>query len=108
MLNYRLIVHCLSFIGITYAVPKTALLVIDVQNCFLPGGGLAVPGGEKIIPIINGIRAKYGDKMAATVLSQVFTYHTHYMNISLIIKVSEYDRKYHNHTLQINPRYREE
>ena len=71
MTNFRFIVYCLSLIGITYAVPKTALLIIDVQNCFLPGGGLAVPGGDKIIPIINDIRAKYGDKMAATVLSQV-------------------------------------
>ena len=69
--RFRLTLQCLSFIGITYAVPKTALLIIDVQNCFLPGGSLAVPGGDKIIPIINDIRAKYGDKMAATVLSQV-------------------------------------
>ena len=29
------------------------LAVIDVQNCFLPGGTLAVPDGDKIIPIIN-------------------------------------------------------
>ena len=31
----------------------SALLVIDVQNCFLPGGSLAVKDGEKIVPIIN-------------------------------------------------------
>ena len=74
MPNFRVNVQCLSFIGITYAAPKTALLIIDVQNCFLPGGGLAVPGGDKIIPIINAIRANYGDKMAATVLSQVCIY----------------------------------
>jgi nicotinamidase/pyrazinamidase len=29
------------------------LAVIDVQNCFLPGGSLAVPDGDKVIPIIN-------------------------------------------------------
>jgi nicotinamidase/pyrazinamidase len=29
------------------------LAVIDVQNCFLPGGTLPVPEGDKIIPIIN-------------------------------------------------------
>jgi nicotinamidase/pyrazinamidase len=29
------------------------LAVIDVQNCFLPGGTLPVPDGDKIIPIIN-------------------------------------------------------
>jgi nicotinamidase/pyrazinamidase len=30
-----------------------ALAVIDVQNCFLPGGTLPVPEGDKIIPLIN-------------------------------------------------------
>lgn len=65
-----LIVIFLSYIVITSAAPKTALLIIDVQNCFLPGGSLAVAGGEQIIPVVNSIRAKYGDKMAATVLSQ--------------------------------------
>src|SRR3979409_422291 len=33
----------------------SALLVIDVQNCFLPGGSLAVKDGEKVVPIINNI-----------------------------------------------------
>lgn len=30
-----------------------ALIVVDVQNDFLPGGSLAVPGGDKIISAIN-------------------------------------------------------
>lgn len=30
-----------------------ALLVVDVQNDFLPGGALAVAGGDKIVPIVN-------------------------------------------------------
>ncbi len=29
------------------------LAVIDVQNCFVPGGTLPVPEGDRIIPIIN-------------------------------------------------------
>ena len=29
------------------------LLVIDVQNDFLPGGALAVPGGDAIVPLVN-------------------------------------------------------
>lgn len=33
----------------------SALIVIDVQNCFLPGGSLAVKDGEQVIPIINRI-----------------------------------------------------
>lgn len=32
---------------------NTALLVIDVQNDFIPGGQLAVPGGDEIVPLIN-------------------------------------------------------
>ncbi len=30
-----------------------ALLVIDVQNDFVHGGALAVPGGDSIVPIVN-------------------------------------------------------
>jgi nicotinamidase/pyrazinamidase len=31
-----------------------ALLLIDIQNDFLPGGSLAVPEGEQVIPVLNG------------------------------------------------------
>ena len=33
-----------------------ALLIVDVQNDFLPGGTLAVPQGDEIIPIINDLQ----------------------------------------------------
>lgn len=33
--------------------PDVALLVVDVQNDFCPGGALAVAGGDAIIPAIN-------------------------------------------------------
>src|SRR2546421_4640531 len=33
----------------------SALLVIDVQNGFLPGGSLAVKDGEQVVPVINRI-----------------------------------------------------
>lgn len=33
--------------------PTDALIVVDVQNDFLPGGALAVPEGNKIIPVLN-------------------------------------------------------
>jgi nicotinamidase/pyrazinamidase len=39
----------------------SVLLVIDVQNCFLPGGSLAVKDGDKVVPIINGIAKKFAD-----------------------------------------------
>lgn len=32
-----------------------ALIVIDVQNDFCPGGALAVPGGDEIVPGINAL-----------------------------------------------------
>ncbi len=35
------------------------LLVIDVQNDFCPGGALAVPGGDEIVPIVNRLAARF-------------------------------------------------
>ncbi len=32
-----------------------ALLVVDVQNDFCPGGALAVPDGDKVVSVINGL-----------------------------------------------------
>ena len=31
----------------------SALLIIDVQNCFVSGGSLAVPHGDEVVPVIN-------------------------------------------------------
>ena len=36
-----------------------ALLVIDVQNDFCPGGALAVAGGDEIVPGINALMANF-------------------------------------------------
>ena len=32
-----------------------ALIVVDVQNDFCPGGALGVAGGDEIVPMINGL-----------------------------------------------------
>lgn len=32
---------------------KQALLVVDVQNDFCPGGALPVPGGDEVVPVLN-------------------------------------------------------
>ena len=32
---------------------QDVLLVVDVQNCFVPGGTLPVAGGDQIVPLIN-------------------------------------------------------
>jgi nicotinamidase/pyrazinamidase len=42
-----------------------ALLIVDVQNDFLPGGALQVPEGDEIIPVINNIQ-KYFRLIVAT------------------------------------------
>ncbi|WP_116132987.1 bifunctional nicotinamidase/pyrazinamidase [Tropicimonas sp. IMCC34043] len=36
-----------------------ALIVIDVQNDFCPGGALAVPDGDAVVPKINAMLADY-------------------------------------------------
>ena len=35
------------------------LIIIDAQNDFMPGGSLAVPQGDKIIPVINQILPQF-------------------------------------------------
>ena len=34
---------------------KAALIVVDVQNCFVDGGTLPVKGGAEVVPVINRI-----------------------------------------------------
>ena len=36
-----------------------ALLIVDVQNDFIPGGTLAVSGGDLVVPVINGLQEKF-------------------------------------------------
>ena len=38
---------------------QDVLLVIDVQNDFCPGGALAVPGGDAILPVVNGLARRF-------------------------------------------------
>ncbi len=42
-----------------------ALIIVDIQNDFLPGGALAVPNGDEIIPIANRIASMF-DLVVAT------------------------------------------
>jgi len=37
----------------------SALIVVDVQNCFVTGGTLPVKGGEEVVPIINKLAAAF-------------------------------------------------
>jgi nicotinamidase/pyrazinamidase len=49
------------------------LLIIDVQNDFCPGGALAVPRGDEVVPTINAL----GKKFAHKVLTQDWHPHGH-------------------------------
>lgn len=42
-----------------------ALILVDIQNDFLPGGALAVPGGDEIIAVVNRIQPLFGLVVAA-------------------------------------------
>lgn len=45
-----------------------ALLLIDIQNDFLPGGALAVAHGDEVVPVANRLSAS--DRFARVVLTQ--------------------------------------
>lgn len=44
----------------------TALLMIDIQNDFCPGGALAVADGNAVVPLVNALQ----DRFAVRVLTQ--------------------------------------
>jgi nicotinamidase/pyrazinamidase len=37
----------------------TSLIIVDVQNDFLPGGALAVPNGDAVVPVVNRLQPKF-------------------------------------------------
>lgn len=67
---YRLFLLCIFLQLGSILSNSIALLVIDVQNCFLPGGSLAVTEGDHVIPVINEIRSKFDSSFSLVVLSQ--------------------------------------
>ncbi len=36
-----------------------ALIIVDVQNDFIPGGALAVKEGDQVVPVINSLQHKF-------------------------------------------------
>ena len=40
---------------------STVLIVVDVQNSFLPGGRLAVPRGNEVVPVINDLAKHFAN-----------------------------------------------
>jgi len=41
------------------------LLIVDVQNDFCPGGALAAPEGDKVVPVINGLMDRFSVVVAS-------------------------------------------
>jgi nicotinamidase/pyrazinamidase len=49
------------------------LIVVDVQNDFCPGGALAVPGGDEVVPVVN----RMAERFRHVVLTQDWHPHGH-------------------------------
>lgn len=49
-----------------------AVIAVDVQNDFCPGGALAVPGGDEIVPVLNEWFAQAERGGAAVVVTRDF------------------------------------
>lgn len=43
---------------------NAALIIVDVQNDFIPGGALAVAEGDQVVPLINEIQPKFSHVIA--------------------------------------------
>lgn len=41
--------------------PDSALLIVDVQNDFCPGGSLAVAGGDEVVPVLNAYAEEFAE-----------------------------------------------
>jgi nicotinamidase/pyrazinamidase len=48
----------------------SVLIVVDIQNDFLPGGSLAVPEGDQILEGINALSFKFYNQSARVVFTQ--------------------------------------
>jgi len=71
LLDRRAFVHSLSLAGLAAAAlplsaagklkpaANAALIVVDVQNCFVTGGTLPVAKGEEVVPVINRIASAF-------------------------------------------------
>ncbi|AEC52434.1 pyrazinamidase/nicotinamidase [Pyrococcus sp. NA2] len=51
-------------------MPEEALIVVDMQRDFMPGGALPVPEGDKIIPKVNEYIRKFKEKGALIVATR--------------------------------------
>lgn len=54
----------------TKLTPSDALLLVDVQNDFCPGGALAVTDGDAVVPVLNEWIAAAGESGALVIASR--------------------------------------
>lgn len=54
--------HTLGEESVDKAADKSALVVVDVQNDFCPGGSLGVPEGDKVVPVLNEYIRLFSEK----------------------------------------------
>lgn len=50
--------------------PRDALVIVDVQNDFCPGGALGVKDGDQVVPIVNRYAEKFAARGAAVFASR--------------------------------------
>ncbi len=50
--------------GVAGLNAHSALIIVDVQNCFVSGGSLAVPHGEDVVPVINRLAGLFATVVA--------------------------------------------
>ena len=75
-LHRRTLFHSAAGLGLAALVPplwaapkvtpgaKSALIVVDVQNCFVDGGTLPVKGGAEVVPVINQLAKAFRNVVA--------------------------------------------
>jgi nicotinamidase/pyrazinamidase len=49
---------------------RDALVIVDVQNDFCPGGALAVAGGDRVVPVLNRYAERFVRRGAAVFASR--------------------------------------
>jgi len=55
----------------------TALVVVDVQRDFCPGGALAVPDGDKVVPVLNEYVKRFREARAPIIFTRDWHPHDH-------------------------------
>lgn len=63
MLNYKLNINSLGKLMMSNFGEDTALVLIDIQNDFCPGGALAVNQGDEVVEIANKIQEQFKIKI---------------------------------------------